>query len=92
MLTGVLAKKLRDGIGVSPSYQVQNPGAMKARGTEFRSIRRKTARDRYFVTTRPFKCLCLPPNHWTARDFRGHHCKPQGKSKTGHNRHQRNRQ
>jgi hypothetical protein len=32
MLTDVLVK-IFDGIGVTPSYQVRNPGAMKARGT-----------------------------------------------------------
>src|ERR1700688_944029 len=83
MLTGVLAKKLRDGIGVSPSYQVQNPGAMKAHGTAPCSTRRKNGpRSAPFVTARPFKhfagILRCGLKLWTAKDFRGHHCKPQG--------------
>jgi hypothetical protein len=83
MLTGVLAKKLRNGIGVSPSYQVQNPGAMKAHGTAPCSIRRKKwAAIGPFVTARPFEHFASIFRHglklWTAKDFRGHHCKPQG--------------
>jgi hypothetical protein len=59
MLTGVLAKKLRNGIGVSPSYQVQNPGAMKAHGTAPCSIRRKKwAAIGPFCDRTPFRAFC----------------------------------
>jgi hypothetical protein len=91
MLTGVLAKKLRNGIGVSPSYQVQNPGAMKAHGTAPCSTRRKNGpRSAPFVTARPFKhfagILAAAVSSGQPRTFAGITANRR-ESKTGHDRH-----
>jgi predicted MFS family arabinose efflux permease len=55
---------------------------MKARGTEPGTSSGKRAAIGPFSDRRPFQLLwptvLAGPNHWTAKDFRRHHCKSQG--------------
>ena len=74
-------RKIHDGIGIASSYQVGNPGAIKARRDP--ADRPTTGRDRCLLGRRgDFRHSAAAggrgqprPNHWTAEDFRGHHCK-----------------
>jgi hypothetical protein len=78
MLTGRPRKKPGDETGVSASYQLRNPGAMKALSTRATPSDGIWAAIGRFCDRAPFPVLLPGPNHWTAKDFHGHHCKLRG--------------